>query len=55
MERIGMAEHVTLMVFSEFGRRVGENANLGTDHGTANTMFLAGKQVIGGHSGNLQF
>ena len=51
MERIGMAEHVTLMMFSEFGRRVGENANLGTDHGTANTMFLAGKPVIGGHYG----
>ena len=33
------------------GRRVGENANLGTDHGTANTMFMAGKPVIGGHYG----
>ena len=28
-----------------------ENANLGTDHGTANLMFLAGKPVKGGHYG----
>jgi uncharacterized protein (DUF1501 family) len=29
-----------IMTFSEFGRRVAENASLGTDHGTANNMFL---------------
>jgi len=29
-----------LLTFSEFGRRVGQNASGGTDHGTANTMFL---------------
>ena len=51
MARIGMADRVVVMVFSEFGRRVGENANLGTDHGTANTMLLAGKPVRGGHYG----
>ncbi len=28
------------MSFSEFGRRVGENGSGGTDHGTANNMFL---------------
>lgn len=33
---------VTLMTFSEFGRRVGQNASGGTDHGTANNMFLIG-------------
>ena len=33
----------TLMIsFSEFGRRVSENASSGTDHGTANNMFLIG-------------
>jgi len=33
--------HNTLvMVFSEFGRRVGQNASNGTDHGTANNVFL---------------
>jgi uncharacterized protein (DUF1501 family) len=31
-----------LVTFSEFGRRVAQNASGGTDHGTANTMFLIG-------------
>ncbi len=31
---------VLLMTFSEFGRRVAQNASGGTDHGTANNMFL---------------
>ena len=48
MERIGRADDVVLMAFSEFGRRVPENANLGTDHGTAGPMFLAGRPVRGG-------
>ena len=29
-----------LMTFSEFGRRVTQNASGGTDHGTANNMFF---------------
>jgi uncharacterized protein (DUF1501 family) len=33
-------EDVLMMSFSEFGRRVEENASGGTDHGTANNMFL---------------
>ena len=51
LERIGVADRVAVMTFSEFGRRVPENANLGTDHGTANVMFMAGKPVKGGHYG----
>ncbi len=35
-------EDVLLMTFSEFGRRVSQNASGGTDHGTANTLFFAG-------------
>lgn len=36
-------EDVTIMTFSEFGRRVAQNASGGTDHGTANNMlFIAG-------------
>jgi uncharacterized protein (DUF1501 family) len=31
---------VMLFTFSEFGRRVAQNASGGTDHGTANNMFL---------------
>jgi len=53
MERIGRADDVTMMIFSEFGRRVPENTSLGTDHGTANVMFLAGKPVTGGHYGQV--
>ena len=53
LERIGRADDVALMIFSEFGRRVPENVNLGTDHGAANNMFVVGKQVKGGHYGEL--
>jgi len=35
-------EDSLLVTFSEFGRRVAQNASGGTDHGTANTMFLIG-------------
>jgi uncharacterized protein (DUF1501 family) len=53
LERIGHANDVVVMMFSEFGRRVPENTNLGTDHGAANLMFVAGKQVKGGHYGTI--
>jgi uncharacterized protein (DUF1501 family) len=38
-------ERVLLMAFSEFGRRVKENASEGTDHGAAAPMYFAGKNV----------
>ncbi len=53
LERIGRADDVVVMVFSEFGRRAPENVNLGTDHGAANLMFVAGKQVKGGQYGTV--
>jgi uncharacterized protein (DUF1501 family) len=34
-----------MIAFSEFGRRVEENASIGTDHGTAGPMFLAGTSL----------
>jgi uncharacterized protein (DUF1501 family) len=37
-----------LMTFSEFGRRVNENGNAGTDHGTAAPLFVVGQAVKGG-------
>jgi uncharacterized protein (DUF1501 family) len=51
LERIKRSDDVVVMVFSEFGRRVPENVNLGTDHGTANLMFVAGNKVKGGYYG----
>ena len=33
-------QDVMMMTFSEFGRRVSQNASGGTDHGTANNMFF---------------
>jgi uncharacterized protein (DUF1501 family) len=40
MQAAGMFKDVLIMTFSEFGRRVGENASGGTDHGTAAPMFM---------------
>ena len=42
---------VTIMVYSEFGRRVVGNGSQGTDHGTSGPMFLIGKTVKGGFYG----
>lgn len=47
----GQAERVVLMTFSEFGRRVKENASAGTDHGVAGPMFLVGPKVVPGPIG----
>jgi len=44
----GFADRVAILVWTEFGRRVAENASAGTDHGTAAPMFLIGEGVRGG-------
>jgi len=49
---LGVADRVTGMTFSEFGRRITANASGGTDHGEAAPMFLFGKAVSGGILGN---
>ncbi len=41
----GNNERVLTLTFSEFGRRVGQNASGGTDHGTAAPVFLFGPMV----------
>jgi len=51
MKRIGRADDVAMMMFTEFGRRVEENGSLGTDHGTATPMFVVGKAIKGGMYG----
>ena len=52
MAAIGKADKVTLVVFSEFGRRVSENNSQGTDHGAAAPMFVIGGKVKGGLIGD---
>ena len=44
----GLLDRVLTMTFSEFGRRVAENASQGTDHGAAAPMFIAGSKVKAG-------
>ena len=51
VRRLGRADDVAVMIFTEFGRRVEENASLGTDHGTATPMFVVGGGVKGGMYG----
>ncbi len=43
---------VIVLCFSEFGRRVSENAGRGTDHGTAGPVFVLGSPVKGGVYGD---
>lgn len=62
----GNDKRVLTMTFSEFGRRIAENASRGTDHGEASPLFLIGGGVKGGvygaypdlsdtNQGNLRF
>ena len=48
LDGMSNGNQVLTLAFSEFGRRVHENANGGTDHGTASEMFLLGSTVKGG-------
>jgi uncharacterized protein (DUF1501 family) len=48
----GNMSRVLVMTFSEFGRRVSENANGGTDHGAAAPMFIVGDKVKAGLLGH---
>ena len=45
LKQQGNFDRVLLITFSEFGRRVVENANGGTDHGAAAPMFILGGAV----------
>jgi uncharacterized protein (DUF1501 family) len=47
----GNFNRVMLMTFSEFGRRVAQNASNGTDHGAAAPMFVTGGMVKAGVHG----
>ncbi len=52
MKEMDRDQDVLIMTFSEFGRRVSENGSLGSDHGTANQMFVIGTPVAGGMYGS---
>jgi uncharacterized protein (DUF1501 family) len=53
IETSGNGDRVSVLTFSEFGRRVQENASEGTDHGAAAPLFLAGagvpRAIVGEH------
>ncbi len=42
----GRFNETTILTFSEFGRRVKQNGGQGTDHGTANVVFIAGGGLL---------
>jgi uncharacterized protein (DUF1501 family) len=48
MKAQGNSDRVLMMTFSEFGRRVEQNASGGTDHGAAAPMFLVGPKIVPG-------
>jgi uncharacterized protein (DUF1501 family) len=47
----GLVNDTTVIVFSEFGRRISENGSGGTDHGAAGLMMVLGGMVRGGLHG----
>lgn len=49
----GIADRVTVLIYSEFGRRPKENASSGTDHGTAAPVLILGNSVQGGLYGQM--
>jgi uncharacterized protein (DUF1501 family) len=52
MRALGRDQDVMIMVFSEFGRQVAENASYGTDHGQGGLMLVMGGGVKGGLYGS---
>jgi uncharacterized protein (DUF1501 family) len=49
----GLADRTLVMGWSEFGRRIHENANGGTEHGKAGMVLLLGNRIGGGIYGDL--
>jgi uncharacterized protein (DUF1501 family) len=48
LDNMHKQDDVVIMTFSEFGRRARQNGSAGTDHGTAEPMFVIGNKVMGG-------
>lgn len=55
LKGLGVDDRVLGMTFSEFGRRIRSNASIGTDHGSSAPLFLFGKNVMGGLTGENPF
>ena len=49
---LSIDDRVVGMTFSEFGRRIKSNGSTGTDHGSAAPLFVFGKNVLGGVTGD---
>lgn len=47
MSSKGLANNTAIVTFTEFGRRLKENGNKGTDHGAAQPVFMVGGQISG--------
>jgi uncharacterized protein (DUF1501 family) len=52
LAKLNKQDDVMIMTFSEFGRRAAQNGSGGTDHGTAEPMFVLGSSVRGGVYGS---
>jgi uncharacterized protein (DUF1501 family) len=52
LKKLAVEDRVIGMTFSEFGRRIKSNDSLGTDHGAAAPLFIFGKKVKPGITGN---
>jgi uncharacterized protein (DUF1501 family) len=48
LAHLNKQDEVMIVTFSEFGRRAAQNGSAGTDHGTAEPMFVLGGKVRGG-------
>lgn len=51
LKKQGNQKRVCMLIFSEFGRRVAENASAGTDHGAAAPMYVLGDGINAGFHG----
>lgn len=49
---LGLDSKVVTVIFSEFGRKVIQNSSFGLDHGTLGSMFIIGKGVQSGVTGD---
>lgn len=55
IKALGVEDRVLGMTFSEFGRRIKSNGSIGTDHGSSAPLFLFGKHVMSGMTGDNPF